>query len=203
MIEDNGGVIIEVLAGVEIFWKLDNMMVTWWLHAGSRLGLVAASLMSQSLSGARQDNMRLRLRPGPCLLRLRALVTTCHSDNSYAPAPSHGLSHAHVSHSPRLVAWRKSETENQEKIVSERCILWPVIQNLWTVSFPGQRLSLIIEYLGGPCHCLPAGGLRKALIATYIQIFIQTEMMKWNFFLKNMFFPCRTPAVNMIQVKTF
>ena len=63
-------------------------------------------------------------------------------------------------------------------------------------------MSLIIECQGGPCHCLPAGGLGKALIATYIQIFIQTQMMKWNFFLKNMFFPCRTPAVNMIQVKT-
>ena len=26
-------------------------------------------------------------------------------------------------------------------------------------------------------------------------------MMKWNFSLKNMFFPCKTPAVNMILVK--
>ena len=64
-------------------------------------------------------------------------------------------------------------------------------------------MSLIIGCQGGPCHCLPAGGLQKALIATYIRIFIQTEMMKWNFFLKNMFFPCRTRAVNMIQVNIY
>lgn len=146
--------------------------------------------------------MRLRLRPGPCLLRLRALVTTCHSDTSYAPAPSHSHAHA-ISHSPRLVAWRKSEAENQEKIPCERCIYVDQSFKIFKTAFlSGPRLSRIKGCQGEPCHCLQAGGLEKASIVTLvIRIFIRTEMMKWNFSSKNMFFPCRTPPVNMILVK--
>ena len=48
MIEDNGGVIIEVLAGVEIFWKLDNMMVACRepAVAGGRLSHVSVAVRS-------------------------------------------------------------------------------------------------------------------------------------------------------------
>ncbi len=48
MIEDNGGVIIEVLAGVEIFWKLDNMMVACREPAGAgrRLSVVSVAVRS-------------------------------------------------------------------------------------------------------------------------------------------------------------
>ena len=71
---------------------------------------------------------------------------------------------------------------------------------LITFLISGQMLSRIIGCRGGPCLCLLAGDLEKALTAIFIRLFMQIEMMKWNFFSKNMSSPCKTQAVNMIQV---